>query len=310
MNPEQIAQLWNLGQVTSLTALAGGSINGAYRVQSESGTFHLRVYRDRDARRAELELAAIQVALQAGVPTPRPQASVGGGLLAQLEGQWAALFALAPGAPIPRDLLTAGDAASLGAFLAALHQQLPEKVRFEVPAVRSASVEGTLARLESVILALPERDELDSWALERTRQRLAHLRASPLPDQPPAYPSRFLHGDYHDGNVFFSAGQAVALTDWEQTRLAPRAWEVVRLLHFSFGLRPELCLGCLKAYRDVSPLSAEELQDGARFYALTQERNVWVYESVYLYGNTAPRAFIHPPPYVPFQVQWAEAGLL
>lgn len=136
----------------------------------------------------------------------------------------AALFPVAPGAPVARGSLTPAHAAALGAFLADLHDRLPSSAPFDVPGLGVSSVGRAIERLErvrSALLALPRPDEVDGWALERTGQRLAYLGASPSPDYPPAFPSRFLHGDYHDGNVFFGGTRPTALIDWEQTRRAP-----------------------------------------------------------------------------------------
>ncbi|GMA17486.1 phosphotransferase [Deinococcus metallilatus] len=308
MKPEEVARVWDVGAVQAVRPLGGGSINGAWRVLTAAGAFHLRVYRSPDRARAGREHGAIAAAVAAGVPTPEPLPTRSGGALGQIGGELAALFPLAPGAPVPRRALTPAYAAALGTFLAELHDRLPPAVPFEVPQLRASSIERTVERLERVeaaLLALPAPDEVDSWALARTRQRLAHLRASPLPDHQPAFPHRFLHGDYHDGNVFFVGTRPAALIDWEQTRLAPRAWEIVRCLDLSLKLDPALSTAFLKGYRERLPLSADELADGGAFYAFLQERNVWTYESVYIEGNPGPRRFIGPPPYVPFQVRWA-----
>lgn len=316
MNPDAIAQLWDVGAVQSVTALAGGSINGAYRVQADAGAFHLRVYRDSRKAVVEREHAAVHCALRVGVPTPAVQPARGGGAVARLGNTdawaWAALFNLAPGAPIPRAALTECAVWALGDFLGRLHARLPAQAGFEVPRVGESSHTDTIQRLqriEQAIQARPELDERDTWALERTRQRLAHLHSTdPTPYQP-RFPFRFLHGDYHDGNVFFQGSQPAAIIDWEACRLGPRAWEIVRFLDYSLRLDPTLCEAFLAAYREMASLSSAELQDGAQFYASLQERNVWTYESVYLDGNPGPRQFIHPPPYVPFQKQWWRSGL-
>ncbi|WP_157460431.1 phosphotransferase enzyme family protein [Deinococcus arboris] len=311
MKAATLAGVWPIGTVYRVTPLGGGSINGAFQVDAGADLFHLRVYRDPRRERAERELAAVQVARAAGVPTPAPVPTQRGGVLARLGEDWAALFERAPGQPIPRADLNPQTAAALGAFLATVHDRLPPAVPLEVPLLAPpASVARTEERLNAVraaILALPDLNTTDRWALTRLEQRLLHLRTAPLPDTVPDLPTRFLHGDYHDGNVLFSAGQPHALIDWEQTRLAPRAWELVRCLHLSLGLAPELCQAFLAAYRTRLPLSADEVQAGAALYATLQERNVWTLESVYLHGNPGPRAFIQPPPYVPFPVSWAQA---
>ncbi|WP_288401879.1 phosphotransferase [uncultured Deinococcus sp.] len=305
-------RFWDLGGVTALTALGGGSINGAWRVEAGTGHFHLRVYRSPDRARAERELAAVAVAVAAGVPTPAPRPARAGGVLARLEAGWAALFPALDGAPVPRAALTADHAGGLGHLLAEVHTRLPRQVPFEVPGLHQRPVGEILTRLERIeaaILAWPEPGEVDAWALERTRQRLAHLRASPPADHAPTFPARFLHGDFHDGNVFFLNGTPHALIDWEHPRLAPRAWEIVRCLHLSLRLHPVLGQAFLDGYRARLPLSTPELADGAALYATLQERNVWTYESIYLEGNPGPRQFVRPPPHVPFVRDWAASGL-
>ncbi|AWT36064.1 hypothetical protein GCM10008956_01980 [Deinococcus arenae] len=311
--PAAVAAHWPVGEVRAVTPLGGGSINAAFRVQAAAGTFHLRVYRDPQRGRAEREHRAVRLARACGLPTPDLSVTREGGTLARLGNHWAALFEVAPGAPVPRSTLHPEHAAGLGALLADLHVRLPGAAPFAVPALAPpADVTTTLARLravETAILALPHPDATDGWALARTRQRLAHLRRAPLPDGPCPLARRFVHGDYHDGNVFFSGGAPVSIIDWEQPRLAPRAWEVVRCLHLSLRLDPALGGALLRAYRERLPLPAEELRLGAALYATLQERTVWVYESVYLHGNPGPRAFIRPPPYVPFPQAWASSGM-
>lgn len=219
---------WPVGTVQSVTPLAGGSVNAAYRVQAQAGVFHLRVYRDPRLDRARREHAAVRVARAAGIPTPRVLPTHTGDTVTDLNGHWAALFEVAPGAPIPRAHLTPGHAESLGAFLADLHARLPHSVDFPVsglgPPASAGATRQELQLVEAAILALAHPDPVDGWALARTRQRLTHLRSAP-DDTPVAdhLPRRFLHGDYHDGNVFFLGDCPTAVIDWEQPRLAPRA---------------------------------------------------------------------------------------
>ncbi len=310
----QVEARWPVGSVGSVTPLGGGSVNAAYRVQAQAGVFHLRVYRDPRLDRARREHAAVGVARAAGIPTPRVLPTHSGDTVTDLNGHWAALFEVAPGAPIPRATLTSTHAAALGAFLADLHARLPRRVDFPVsvlgPPASAGATRQELRQVEAAIQALPHPDTVDSWALARTRERLAHLHSAP-DDTPVAdhLPRRFLHGDYHDGNVFFLGERPAAIIDWEQPRLAPRAWEIVRALHFCFALDTVLGTAFLRAYRAHQLLAADELRAGAELYGALQERNVWTYRSVYLEGNPAPRAFIRPPPYRPFPALWQEAGL-
>ncbi len=309
---EEVTRQWDVGEIDSITPLGGGSINGAYRVEAGAGSFHLRVYRDRQRLPIDREHAAIAVALASGVATPRPVPLRDGSTIGQLDSAWATLFELTSGAVIARENLNEPEVRKLGGFLAELHARLPQTVDFNVPRVgesRGGATVDRLERIERAILNLPRPDEADGWVLERTRQRLALLRTSPQPSFVSAFPFRFLHGDFHNGNVFFAGGQPVSIIDWELCRLAPRVWEVVRFLDYSLRLCPDLSRAFLSGYRHISPLSVEELLDGVQLYAHLQQGNVWVFESVYIDNNPGPKVFIRPPPYVPFGQAWREAEL-
>ncbi|MFC6666916.1 phosphotransferase [Deinococcus radiopugnans] len=130
-----MARQWNVGAVSAVTPLGGGSINGAHRVEAQAGCFHLRVYREAQRLSIEREHAVIAAALAAGSSTPRPVPLKNGGTIGQLGCAWAALFERAPGAVIAREALTALDVERLGGFLADLHARLPQTVAFEVPRV-------------------------------------------------------------------------------------------------------------------------------------------------------------------------------
>ncbi|WP_201363337.1 phosphotransferase [Dictyobacter formicarum] len=110
---------------------------------------------------------------------------------------------------------------------------------------------------------------------------------------------------YQNTNLFFEDGQISAVIDWDQSYVAPRAWEVVRTLHYVCKLDGPLCRIFLTAYRDVLPLPPEELDLAAAVYGWMRGHDLWHYEAIYLEGNQRVRAFLQPGPYIPFAQKWA-----
>lgn len=97
-----MARQWDVGEISSITPLGGGSINGAYRVEAQAGCFHLRVYREAQRLTIEREHAAIAAALAAEISTPRPlPVRSGDTTIGQLGCAWAALFSGRPARSLP-----------------------------------------------------------------------------------------------------------------------------------------------------------------------------------------------------------------
>ena len=113
-----------------------------------------------------------------------------------------------------------------------------------------------------------------------------------------------MHGDYHHANLFFEGDEVSAVIDWEQAAFLPRAYEVARACFFMFRMAPDLSRAFIEAYDAHSPMSAEELDDGAATWGCYADHHVWPLEEVYLHGNERARRFIPHVPFVPFAEAW------
>jgi UMF1 family MFS transporter len=82
-----------------------------------------------------------------------------------------------------------------------------------------------------------------------------------------------IHGDYHDGNVFFDeTGNISYIFDLEKTCIAPYAYEVVRAIQYSHctGYNRRESMGrtmeFLRGYKTERPMDTAELAQGAELF--------------------------------------------
>lgn len=122
----------------------------------------------------------------------------------------------------------------------------------------------------------------------------------------PRFEPQVIHGDYQHANLFFDANGVSGIIDWEQAACMPRAFEAARAAAYMFDVAPEPTRALLQAYRSVTGISDEELDDGARAWGCMSDHYVWALEEVYLHGNERARPFI-PERFRPFRTVWEAA---
>ena len=99
-----------------------------------------------------------------------------------------------------------------------------------------------------------------------------------------------------------------SIIDWDQSRLAPPAAEVLRTFDFDFvfAVDPERCRRFLREYRRVRPLSLADLDAAVASYDVRASHGVWVHEELYLRGNRRVARFIaRSGGFVPISERWA-----
>jgi homoserine kinase type II len=110
--------------------------------------------------------------------------------------------------------------------------------------------------------------------------------------------------------LFFAGGRVSAIIDWEQPRLAPPAWEVLRALDFVLGFEPVRGRRFVGAYRAERALPLADLDAAAAAYDRYTAHNLWVYETCFLDGDRRVARFLEAPdavPFVPVAERWARA---
>ncbi len=306
-----LLQAWSLGEVHSVTEVAGGATNWVCRVEASSGVSFLRLYRKADRRTALREHGLIAYVRQRGIPAPLPVLSLAGETVVEREGQLCALYESASGLQLAAGALSQDQAIAAGDMLAFLHaitRDLPDVgyVRWNLAWDGPAWAER-LSVVERAILSCGVSSETDEWALRRLCDQQRWLRdPACLHTYSPAFSRQVTHGDYQHANLFFDGPALSAVIDWEQAAFMPPAYELVRAAAFLFRFDPALTRAFVDAYVDRRRMSTAELLDGARAWACFSDHHVWALEEAYLNGNESAKRYIPHLPFRPFMAAWSE----
>lgn len=228
--------------------------------------YFLRVYEEQGPEGAEAEATLLAALARHGVPTPGPVADAAGRAIGTLAGKPAALFPWRQGGSRCQASVSQRDVTQVGRGLAQLHAAGPT-----LGVSRGAGRFGRAAleaRLE--IIAQAPQAELraaGAWIAARLPEVAAARNAS--------LPGGVVHGDLFRDNVLFdSAGELVALLDFESAFDGPFAFDLaVCILAWTYGddFDPALIRAMVDAYRSVRELAPAEraaLFDEIRFGAL------------------------------------------
>ena len=315
----EICQIWNIPPIRQTWLPQMGTIHHILLMSTISGKYALRryCYGPQERWRIQSEHAVASYVCEQGLPAIAPlplHATTQAETILEHNGHFYALFPFAEGTQIVREQMTSvGTIASMGRCLGELHHVLatysPERVRRQSLSVDASETLVQIDRLVSVIEAKTQVDEFDLHMATLLRQRANWLRhrvevvdvkeLTVLPQQP-------LHGDFQETNLFFADDRVSAIIDWDKASLAPRAWEVLRTLHYVFHMDPPRCLIFLEAYRQIFPLSSEELAITARVYGWVQANNLWACNAYYLEQNHRVRNLLSDgSAFVPFETLWA-----
>lgn len=309
---DELCQAWNLAPVLATRTPEMGTIHQTLLLETASGNYALRTYRYACEKRwrVEAEHALIAYACSQGLPAIAPLPLPNGDTIMEYDGRIHALFPFACGYQARRGRITSGETAAMGAFLAQLQHALHDYPK-DRTALRSFTIDhdATLTKIseiEAVINALPQPDDIDRQMLTRLQQRRIWLETTQPPDETAfaQLEQQVIHGDYQETNLFFEDDAVSAVIDWDQAYPAPRAWEVIRALHYVFQFEPAPCHLFLEAYRRELPLPSEELDIAANLYSWKRTHDLWLHEEYYLRGNQRVRQFSSPHEFTPLIARW------
>ena len=235
----------------SHATVAAGTINTNLRVETEAGTFFLRINEGKTRDDVAREAAIVSHAAARGVPTPAPLRARPGEAFADWRGELASVFPWVPGRTLSRADVTPAHAALVGRALATLHLASDGYTdrrpgRYEPDEIRR--------RLERI--ATLDRAELAGPAVILTLA-LGALEG----ERAAAVPMGLIHGDLFIDNVLYGdvAGEPrlEALIDFEQASWGRLAYDVaVTTLAFAYGrddFRADVTRALLEAYASVRP---------------------------------------------------------
>jgi homoserine kinase type II len=305
-----VLDAWAIGPIVASHAPSSGTINRTLLVDTPGGSYALRTYRHRDRAPVDREHEVIAYARAQGLPAVAPLPLPGGATILERAGRFYALFPRAPGRQIEQDDLGTAELAAMGRCLAALHRGLrgypAERARRRSLAVESDAVLARIAALKRVIRTRLDLDDVDRRALVAlTGRREWIMRCGAFrPNDLMALEQQLIHGDYQHTNLFFERGYVSAIIDWDQTYLAPRAWEIVRAMHLVWNFAAEPCRCFLAAYRAELRLPDAELDLAATYYGWFRAHDLWLYEAIYEEGNQRLRAFVEPDGFTSLIERW------
>jgi homoserine kinase type II len=247
-----IADGFGLGKPIRWRAIAAGTINSNFDVDTDRGRFFVRVNEGKASGDVAWEGDLVAALAQRGVPAPVPLDARGGGRFLRHRGLLVSAFAWRPGVHRAAADVTASDATAVGAVLAVIHLaglELPRAMRrpsiYDHAHIKGrfdsfrASRDPQLA--EAIALIGDELAWLDSCAGAR------HAAASGI-----------IHGDLFRDNVLFDGDRLVGVLDFEQASAGSFAYDLAVTINdwtWHGAPRPELTRALIAGYESIRPLA-------------------------------------------------------
>lgn len=199
-----VAKRFSLGAVRAFEGIAKGSVNTNYRLETERGTFFVRLDETRTRPQVVVEQELVAWLAACGFPTPEALRDARRRQVLVLRGKPVAVYPWVPGADMDAADYRLADLAEAGRALAALHHAaagyprvLPNRFGLVATAARWARI-----RARAKIPAA-DRAEIDA--------AVASFSRGPAP----AGPHGVVHGDWFADNLLFEGPRIVSVLDFE-----------------------------------------------------------------------------------------------
>lgn len=250
-----IASAFELGEVRASRPIAAGTINTNYAVDTDRGTWFVRINEGKSEVDVAWEARLIGALAAGGVVTPAPVMARDGRPYAPLATEprkWVSVFPWRAGRHLAPGEVTAERASALGAALAQLHE-----VGRELPvAWRRGSIydhDHLVARFARFEHAL---DPQLARAIEVIGEELAAAsRAHAIRARATM---GIIHGDLFRDNVLWQDGRLVAILDFEQASGGSLAYDLGVCINdwcWVDGPRFDLVTALLQGYETKRPLT-------------------------------------------------------
>jgi homoserine kinase type II len=284
---QAIATDFALGTVQSSRAIAAGTINSNFLVDTERGRFFLRINEGKSEADVAWEAQLVSALAARGVTTPTPiaardgrsfsAAAVGG------ETKWVSAFPWRTGAHLAADGVTPQHAHAFGCALAQLHLaglELPAEWR-RTSIYDHAHLVGRFARIEREA----DRELAEAQATLRAELAFAE-QAAPIRA---AATQGLIHGDLFRDNVLWDGDRISAILDFEQASGGSLAYDIAVCINDwcwserDRAPRMELAAKLLDGYRSLRQLTDAdraalpiELRASAMRFTITRITDVYL----------------------------------
>lgn len=308
MNPEflrTLEQVYGLPEIVSAVPVEKGVLSANWILSIGEHKVFLKRYRFEDESRIREIHAVKHFFAESGIPIILPKSTLDGQTYMTHEGRWFALFPFIAERELERQNLSDTAVASMGSMLAHIHKagatstvSVEKNFNYWDREVFLNKVEGLLAHIEAVEF----KTEFDEMALRDLYRKLELTQANAVtPADFGLRTDHLLHGDYLNHNLFFTKQDNVSrVFDLEKCLYGPRAYELVRSFLYSIAdgdWNNEIARRTriyIKSYRDVYPISNEEIAKGLELYYIKSIHNAWIQHEHYMLGNTRPDQFLAP----------------
>jgi homoserine kinase type II len=217
-----ITEAFELGALRDAEALHAGTINSNFAVQTERGSWFVRVNEGKAEADVAWEAQLVVALAGRGVRTPPPLAARDGRRYAPLPGtaKWVSVFPWCPGRHIGPGEVTPALAGELGAALADLHH-----AGLDLPASwRRRSIYDHAHLVARYQQFAASRDPELAEAIDVVGAELAAAAAATAVRQRASH--GIIHGDLFRDNVLWDGGRLVAILDFEQASGGSLAYDL------------------------------------------------------------------------------------
>ena len=279
----ELARAFGLGEVTSQRAIAAGTINSNYAIETASGRYFVRVNEGKSEQDVAWEARLVAALAERDVVTPPPLQAIDGRPYAPLTGaiaKWVSVFAWREGRHLAASEVTPVLAETFGAALAQLHVAglaLPEAWR-RGSIYDHAHLVGRFDRFAR------EDDPAIAHAISILREELAEAgRQAPVRRRAT---HGMIHGDLFRDNVLWAGDSISAILDFEQASGGSLAYDLAVCINdwcWTDQPRLEIASALLAGYQRVRPLTAEdraalpvEIRASAARFTITRITDVYL----------------------------------
>jgi len=275
-------------------------INFNYRVQTDTGPVMVRCMKGSMPReRAEREHHAMRWAQNRGLPSNPPLADAEGQTVFAFDDRFWAVFPWLEGRSLMRGTVSEDEAALLGRTHALTHKVLRDYP--EDGLHRNSELAWNTAQsfidFEQVLAAI-DAEPSPPPAFARYRAWISEQREMLQSETTRGHTSFDLwlqacHGDFHERNIMVdSAGELLAVIDWERFCLSSPEVELARALTFAQLLDPPWLHRYLIAYGQVVRLPRDAIREGIELWWQQSLHNTWTFRERFLRGNRAVEQFL------------------
>ncbi|MDR3582178.1 MAG: phosphotransferase [Candidatus Pacebacteria bacterium] len=295
--------------LSGITEVAEGRMSNNFIIESGGEKYFLKRHRFLKRRPIDDSQAVERFFFLHGIPVVLPLRTKSGKIVLKREGRFFSLFPFVSGSHFSDDKTPSLAAASLGQTLGRIHKAGERgypRIRDKFKPWDKESFHREADAILKIIDAKRNKSKFDKKIARTIRFKRScvdkeYLRYEDMKNLRVG----LIHGDYHDGNVFFDKkGVVKHVFDFEKTGIAPFTFEVIRAIQYSHvtGYGKEKALGAVKrflrGYTKERPLRNGELRDGMEIFYQKQIHSLWVEKEHYLYGNARVDNLLHSVSYL------------